>query len=83
MVEIFTYSHIYLKLFKNTEELEKFDLSKYVSALEMYRNVSGGRIPKILFDNEYGGEPSRFTIIDVDNVKIKIESKFQFFCVFL
>lgn len=70
-VEIFTYSHIYTKLFKNTEELEKFDLSKYVSALEMYRNVSGGRTPKILFDNEYGGEPLRFTIVDVDNVQNK------------
>ncbi|AIA29553.1 lipoprotein [Mycoplasmopsis californica] len=70
-VSVYTYSYIYPSLFQNAEELEKFDLSKYVATLETYRNFPKRRTDKILFDDKYGGEPLRFTIVDIDNKTTK------------
>lgn len=66
-VNIFTYSYIYPLLFQNETQLKKFDLSKYVRALKLYSTTSNKRWIKLLFDEEYGGTPLRFTIVDVDN----------------
>ncbi|WP_427867275.1 aromatic motif membrane protein [Mycoplasmopsis arginini] len=68
-VSIFTYSYIYPSLFQNDVMLQKFDLSKYVRAMTLWSTSSSERWVKILFDEEYGGTPLRFTIVYVDDKK--------------
>ncbi|VEU81870.1 aromatic motif membrane protein [Mycoplasmopsis arginini] len=68
-VSIFTYSYIYPSLFQNDVILQKFDLSKYVRALTLWSTSPSQRWVKILFDEEYGGAPLRFTIVYVDDKK--------------
>ncbi|WP_444704824.1 aromatic motif membrane protein [Mycoplasma sp. 332] len=68
-VSIFTYSHIYPALFQNEAILKKFDLAKYVRALRLYKTSADKAYIKTLFDEEFGGEPLRFTIVYVDDSK--------------
>ncbi|WP_045433208.1 aromatic motif membrane protein [Metamycoplasma canadense] len=66
-VSIFTYSYIYPDLFQNPDMLKKFNLSDYVATLQLYSNFKDRRTEKLLFDENFGGSPLRFTIVDVDD----------------
>ncbi|AZZ65367.1 hypothetical protein DMC14_000980 [Metamycoplasma phocicerebrale] len=63
-ISIFTYSYIYPLIYQNETNLKRFDLSNYVHAWKLFSK--GNRTKKILFDDDFGGEPLRFTIVDID-----------------
>ncbi|WP_193741203.1 aromatic motif membrane protein [Metamycoplasma auris] len=72
---IFRYSYIYPDLFNNEKRIkDDFDLGRYVSVLKKGEGVLSkdgnkreGSAEKILFDETFGGEPLRYTIVDIDN----------------
>ncbi|MBZ4203847.1 aromatic motif membrane protein [Mycoplasma tauri] len=65
-VSIYSYSFIYPSIFNNQDELKNFSLLKYVQVHQIYEKIPGKSAIKILFDDDFGGEPLRFTIVDVD-----------------
>ncbi|PZV99950.1 aromatic motif membrane protein [Metamycoplasma auris] len=74
---IFRYSHIYSDLFNNERRIrDEFDLGRYVASIKKGLGILSedgnkreGSAEKILFDEAYGGEPLRYTIIDIDTIE--------------
>ncbi|MBN4084317.1 aromatic motif membrane protein [Mycoplasma sp. CSL10166] len=68
-VAIFTYSYIYPSLFQNQVALQNFDLARYARSEKLASTFGSKRWVKILFDEQNGGTPLRFTIVYVDDKK--------------
>ncbi|MCE6091071.1 hypothetical protein J7894_03535 [Mycoplasmopsis agalactiae] len=64
-VSVYTYTYFYPGVLNNDTEIKNFDLNKYVKAELIHYNDNHSPF-KTLFNEEYGGEPLRATLIDVD-----------------
>nr|WP_307936891.1 aromatic motif membrane protein [Mycoplasmopsis bovis] len=64
-VSVFTYTYFYPSVLNNDTEIKNFDLYKYVKAELIYENNNSSTF-KTLFNEEFGGDPLRATLIDVD-----------------
>ncbi|MBT1345446.1 hypothetical protein FCM96_00320 [Mycoplasma bovis] len=64
-VSVFTYTFFYPSVLNNDTEIKNFDLYKYVKAELVYYNDNHSTF-KTLFNEEFGGDPLRATLIDVD-----------------
>ncbi len=64
-VSVFTYTFFYPSVLNNDTEIKNFDLYKYAKAELVHHNDNHSTF-KTLFNEEFGGDPLRATLIDVD-----------------
>ncbi|WP_429997345.1 aromatic motif membrane protein [Mycoplasmopsis bovis] len=64
-VSVFTYTFFYPSVLNNDTEIKNFDLYKYAKAELVHHNDNHSTF-KTLFNDEFGGDPLRATLIDVD-----------------